>query len=264
MDIKTNLKKVLSQIDEACKKSGRDRNEIKLVAVSKFHPVEEIKEAMAAGQFLFGENRVQEAKEKFTILMSENTTTNDSPTSNDSSSSIQNPASTQNMTSHNSPAIDLHIIGSLQRNKVKDAVKIASCIESVDRIELLDEIEKQCAKINKKISILFELHTGEESKSGFESVEKVREALNLFAQIKYPHIEPKGFMTMAPFTEDKDLIRKSFVTLRECRDMMQKEFAQFDLKELSMGMSADFEIAIEEGSTMVRVGTSIFGPRNYN
>ena len=264
MDIKTNLKKVLSQIDEACKKSGRDRNEVKLVAVSKFHPVEEIKEAIAAGQFLFGENRVQEAKEKFTILMSENTTTNDRPASNDSSTSIQNPASTQNMTSHNSPAIDLHIIGSLQRNKVKDAVKIASCIESADRIELLDEIEKQCAKINKKISILFELHTGEESKSGFESAEKVREALNLFVQNKYPHIEPKGFMTMAPFTEDKDLIRKSFVTLRECRDMMQKEFTQFDLKELSMGMSADFEIAIEEGSTMVRVGTSIFGPRNYN
>lgn len=270
MDIKENLNKVLSQIDEACKKAGRDRSEVKLVAVSKFHPIEEIKEAMAAGQFLFGENRVQEAKEKFSILMSENTTTNDSPASNDSSTSIQNPASiqnlasTQNITSNNSPAIDLHIIGSLQRNKVKDAVKIASCIESVDRIELLDEIEKQCAKINKKISILFELHTGEESKSGFESVEKVREALNLFVQNKYPHIEPKGFMTMAPFTEDKDLIRKSFVTLRECRDMMQKEFTQFDLKELSMGMSADFEIAIEEGSTMVRVGTSIFGPRNYN
>lgn len=258
MDIKTNLEKVLSQIDEACKKSGRDRNEVKLVAVSKFHPVEEIKEAIAAGQFLFGENRVQEAKEKFSILMSEDSELNDS------SSSIQNSASTQNMTSHNSPAIDLHIIGSLQRNKVKDAVKIASCIESADRIELLDEIEKQCAKINKKISILFELHTGEESKSGFESAEKVREALNLFVQNKYPHIEPKGFMTMAPFTEDKDLIRKSFVTLRECRDMMQKEFTQFDLKELSMGMSADFEIAIEEGSTMVRVGTSIFGPRNYN
>lgn len=234
MNIKENLNKVLSQIDEACKNAGRDRSEVKLVAVSKFHPIEEIKEAISAGQTLFGENRVQEAKEKFSVLNAEN------------------------------PAIDLHIIGSLQRNKVKDAVKIASCIESVDRIELLDEIEKQCVKIDRKISILFELHTGEESKSGFENVEKVREALNLFAENKYPHIEPKGFMTMAPFTEDKDLIRKSFTTLRECRDNLQKEFSQYDLKELSMGMSADFEIAIEEGSTMVRVGTNIFGPRNYN
>lgn len=239
MDIKTNLEKVLLQIDDACKKANRNKNEVKLVAVSKFHPVEEITQAIEAGQFLFGENRVQEAKEKFSILFS------------------------NEHTSNQSQSLELHIIGSLQRNKVKDAVKIASCIESVDRIELLDEIEKQCSKIDKKISILFELHTGEESKSGFENIEKITEALKLFNEDKYPHIEPAGFMTMAPFTEDKDLIRKSFVTLRECRDILQKEFTKYNLKELSMGMSADFDIAIEEGSTMVRIGTSIFGPRNY-
>lgn len=241
MNIKNNLEKILSQIDDACIKSGRDRNEVKLVAVSKFHPLNEINEAINAGQFLFGENRVQEAKEKFSDLIN-----------------LQNSDCAEK-----SQNVELHIIGSLQRNKVKDAVKIASCIESADRIELLDEIEKQCAKLDKKISILFELHTGEESKSGFESPEKIKEALILFSENRYPHIIPRGFMTMAPFTEDKDLIRKSFKSLRECRDRFLKEFPQFDLSELSMGMSNDFEIAIEEGSTMVRVGTSIFGPRNY-
>ena len=160
--------------------------------------------------------------------------------------------------------ISLHQIGQLQSNKVKQIVKIADCIESVDRIELLQEIEKQCAKIEKKIQILFEIHTAEDSKSGYDSEKLLFESLKACSQNDFPHITAKGFMTMAPFTQDERLIRNSFITLRNLSEKMKKEFPNLDLSELSMGMSNDFEIAIEEGSTIVRVGTAIFGERNYS
>lgn len=233
MSVKENLNTVRNQIKEACINAGRNPEEVKLVAVSKFHPYEAVEEAIAEGHLLFGENRVQEAKEKFAII------------------------------SNKHPEAELHIIGSLQRNKVKDAVKIASCIESVDRIELLEEIEKQCAKLDKKIDVLFEVHTGEESKSGFEDFTSLYQALEMCSAGKFSHVNPKGFMTMAPFTEDKELIRKSFSTLRQYAEDLKKEFSEYELTELSMGMSGDFKIAIEEGSTMVRIGTSIFGQRQY-
>lgn len=233
MSVKENLNSVKDHLKKACLNAGRNPEEVRLVAVSKFHPYECVEEAISEGQYLFGENRVQEAKEKFTKVF------------------------------ENHAEAELHIIGSLQRNKVKDAVKIASCIESVDRIELIEEIEKQCAKIEKTIDILFELHTGEESKAGFPDFDSLHHALTLFAENKFPHINPKGFMTMAPFTEDKEVVRNSFKTLRTYADKLKLEFTQFELNELSMGMSGDFEIAIEEGSTMVRIGTSIFGQRQY-
>lgn len=229
MTIKEKLDCVRKKIREAEAKSGREEGSVKLLAVSKFHPKEAVFEAMEAGQTSFGENRVQEAVEKFEQI----------------------------------EGAELHIIGSLQRNKVKNAVKVASVIESVDRIELLEEIEKQCAKIEKTIRIFFELHTGEESKSGFESADKIREALARFANGDFVHIVPCGFMTMAPFSDDKNLVRRSFQTLREVAQALKKEYPQFPLNELSMGMSGDFEIAIEEGSTEVRIGTAIFGERHY-
>ena len=135
VDIKTNLEIIKKKINDAEIKSGRAPGSVKLMAVSKFHPAEAVIEAINTGQFLFGENRVQEAYSKFPSIIQEN------------------------------PATELHMIGQLQTNKVRHAVEIASCIESVDRIELISEIEKQCAKIDKKIKILFEYHTGEESKS---------------------------------------------------------------------------------------------------
>lgn len=233
MSVKENLSAVIKEIEKACIEAGRKPEEVKLVAVSKFHPYTAVEEAIEGGQLLFGENRVQEAKEKFGII------------------------------SEKHPEALLHIIGSLQRNKVKDAVKIAGCIQSVDRIELLDEIEKQCAKIDKNIEVLFEVHTGEESKSGFENYTALYQALEKCAGGEYPHIIPKGFMTMAPLTDDESLISKSFSTLRQYAEDLKKEFKEFDLKELSMGMSSDFKIAIREGSTMVRIGTSIFGARQY-
>lgn len=233
MSVKENLLSVKSEIEKACLACGRNPKDVKLVAVSKFHPAESVEEAILAGQILFGENRVQEAKEKFGIIRQK------------------------------FPDAELHIIGSLQRNKVKDAVKIASCIQSVDRLELLEEIEKQCGKLDIKIDVLFEVHTGEESKSGFPDFESLKFALEKCGAGDFPHVNPKGFMTMAPFTEDEKLIRNSFSTLRTYADKIKAEFPQFDLTELSMGMSGDFKIAISEGSTMVRVGTSIFGARQY-
>ena len=232
-DIKQNLEIINTKIRAAEKKSGRAEGSVKLMAVSKFHPVEAVFEAVEAGQFLFGENRVQEAYSKFPAVFEKCSQT------------------------------ELHMIGQLQTNKVKHAVEIASCIESVDRIDLLQEIEKQCAKLNKQINVLFEYHTGEESKSGFTSDDKLYEALEQCKAGAFPHIIPTGFMTMAPFTNDKSLVRKSFITLRLLAEKIKTQYPMFELNELSMGMSGDFEIAIEEGSTLVRVGTAIFGERVY-
>ncbi len=233
-DIKENLHTVLDQIKEAALEANRDPSGIRLVAVSKFHPAQAVEEAMDWGQNLFGENRIQEASKKFDKIRAEG----------------KNPC--------------LHIIGSLQRNKVKEAVRIASCIESVDRLELLEEIEKQCAKIHKSIDVLFELHTGEESKAGFADYASMEVAAEKLSQGLFPHVTVKGLMTMAPNTDDLQAIRNSFVTCRECAQKLSESFPALDFSELSMGMSADFKIAIEEGATLVRIGTAIFGERNYS
>lgn len=234
VNIAENLKVIKQKIKEAEKRAGREEGSVRLMAVSKFHPSEDVISAIGAGQFLFGENRVQEAFEKFPPIIEAH------------------------------PEVELHMIGVLQSNKVKNAVKVASCIESVDRLSLLDEIEKQCSKIDKKIKVLFEFHTGEESKSGFETEEELEQALTAITEGKYPHVIPAGFMTMAPFTDDKERVRQSFIMLRELSMRMKEKYPQFEMNELSMGMSGDFEIAIEEGSTLVRVGTAIFGERDYS
>lgn len=234
MSIKENLEIIRNKITEAEKKSGRNSGSVKLMAVSKFHPSEAVVEAFSARQLLFGENRVQEASQKFPPLIAQH------------------------------PEITIHMIGQLQSNKVKKAVEFASCIQSVDRYDLLREIEKQCAKLERTIEILFEVHTGEESKSGYTSEIDLRNSIEACVKGEFPHIVPKGFMTMAPFTDDKALVRKSFITLRELSEKMQNDYNELSLTELSMGMSGDFEIAIEEGSTLVRVGTAIFGERDYS
>lgn len=231
--IENNLKEILQKIEYAEQKYNRTKGTVKLLAVSKFHPVDAVEKAISAGHLLFGENRVQEAVAKFTDINSFN------------------------------KDVELHIIGQLQTNKVKKAVTVASCIESVDRIDLLKEIQKQCEKINKKIKILFEVNTAEDSKSGFKNYEDLYEAVKYCAEGNTPFVEPIGFMTMAPLTDDEVLIRKSFSSLRKLSEKLQTEFPMFNFSELSMGMSNDYEIAIEEGSTEVRIGTAIFGEREY-
>lgn len=233
--IAENFESVRNQIKEAEKKSGRKEGCVKLCAVSKFHPAEDVLAALKTGQTLFGENRVQESFAKFTQI---------------------------NSVSKIKP--DLHIIGILQTNKVKKAVEIASCIQSVDREELLAEIEKQCAKIEKKIEVLFEIHTGEDSKSGYKEKSVLLKSVENCANGIYPHIVPKGLMTMAPFTQDEKLIHASFSKLRNLIDELNKSFPSLEINELSMGMSGDYKIAIEEGSTLVRIGTALFGERDYS
>ena len=235
VEIKENLFRIKENISEYAKKSGRSESSVKLCAVSKFHPLESVVSAISAGQFLFGENRVQEASSKFTSLEPE----------------LRKKSL-------------LHIIGTLQTNKVKKAVQIADCIQSVDRLSLVSEIQKHCASFSKKIDVMLEIHTGEESKSGFTSLDDVYSLCEEFASGKYPLVNLNGLMTMAPFTQDEKLIHESFKKLRLLKEELKAKFPELPLAELSMGMSGDYRIAIEEGSTMVRIGTAIFGERNYN
>ena len=233
--IAENFESVRNQIKEAEKKSGRNEGCVKLCAVSKFHPAEDVLAALKTGQILFGENRVQEAFAKFTQI---------------------------NSVSKIKP--ELHIIGSLQTNKVKKAVEIASCIQSVDREEVLAKFEGKASKFEKKIEVFFEIHTGEDSKSGYKEKSVLLKSVENCANGIYPHIVPKGLMTMAPFTQDEKLIRASFSELRNLKDELNKRFPSLEINELSMGMSGDYKIAIEEGSTLVRIGTALFGERDYS
>ncbi len=207
---------------------------VTLVAVSKFNPAESVIEAIQAGQNIFGENRIQEAAPKFDFIRSQGFTP------------------------------ELHIIGSLQRNKVKEAVRISSVIQSCDREELIIEIEKQAAKIDKIIKIYLEIHTGEESKSGFTSSEEVFKVMDSFKRGLFPHVVPCGLMTMAPFTEDETAVRSSFKAVKKLQAELKEKYPDYDFSNLSMGMSGDYKIAVEEGSTMVRIGTAIFGARDYS
>ena len=229
--IAENFHRIREEIKAAELKSGRKEGSVRLCAVSKFHPVDVVKSALKANQFLFGENRVQEAYGKFNEL--------------------------------NDSRAELHIIGQLQSNKVKKAVEIASCIQSVDRESLLEEIEKQAAKLEKNICIFFEYHTAEDSKSGYGDEDSLFVSLENFSMGLYPHIMPVGLMTMAPFSQDEKLVRQSFVKLRNLKETVNQKFSNLPITELSMGMSGDFSLAIEEGSTMVRVGTALFGERDY-
>lgn len=241
MSIKENCQFILDQIHEAENRAGRPAGSVKLMAVSKFHPSDAVKEALEAGITLFGENRVQEACGKFPDIFAAH------------------------------PEAELHLIGSLQRNKVKQILPLVSCIQSVDRLELIEEIARQKDKLAEsgtpvkadKLRLLFEVHTAEDSKSGFTDVDELIRSLEYAASLNDKGIECAGFMTMAPFTDDEKAIRTSFRDLVRVADDMRSRFPELPLAELSMGMSHDYKIAVEEGSTLVRVGTAIFGERVY-
>ncbi|HHU35868.1 MAG TPA: YggS family pyridoxal phosphate-dependent enzyme [Treponema sp.] len=229
MSIHENLNRIKEEIHDVEIKTGRSPGSVSLVAVSKFHPDTAVVEALKAGQLLFGENRVQEAEEKFSRVL------------------------------QNHQNVELHMIGNLQRNKVATILPLASCIQSLDRIELLKEIEKRAKNLNKTISVLFELHTGEATKAGFASKESLFPALDLLAVC--PHVHCSGLMTMAPFTTAEQEIRASFSSLKSMQNLCEQAYPDTDFSVLSMGMSNDYRIAIEEGSTMLRIGTAIFGDR---
>ncbi|MBA4251031.1 MAG: YggS family pyridoxal phosphate-dependent enzyme [Chlorobiaceae bacterium] len=226
--IAKNIKILLDKIAEHCSKIGRDFNELTLVAVSKNQNVQEIREAYDAGLKNFGENKAQELRDKVDLLPSD---------------------------------IIWNFIGHVQTNKVKYIVPSASLIHSVDSIRLLEEIENYAKKINKRQKILLEIKTSDEATKYGLQHEKDILASSEFC-INSIHLELIGLMTMAPFVDEEKKIRDSFVQLRKLKEKLNAQ--GFSLVELSMGMSNDYLWAIEEGATILRIGTAIFGERIYN
>jgi pyridoxal phosphate enzyme (YggS family) len=158
-----------------------------------------------------------------------------------------------------SPDYEVHLIGSLQRNKAKAAARLFDCIQSVDREEIIVELAKYAGERERPLRVLLELHTGEDSKSGFPGEESLFRAAEKILSL--PGLAAEGLMTMAPFSGDEKLIRASFRALVHARGALASRFPQVPWRCLSMGMSGDFEIAVEEGSTLLRIGTAIFGER---
>lgn len=228
--LKENLQEVERRIQAACDRAGRERSEVTLIPVSKTKPVSMLREAYDLGVRVFGENKVQEIRDKYEALPKD---------------------------------IDWHMIGHLQTNKVKYIVDKVKLIHSVDSLKLVEVIEKEAEKHNRIVDILLEVNVAEEtSKFGL----KTSEVLPLTEKIeKYPHINMRGLMTIAPFVENPEKNRTIFADLHKLYvDIKSKNIDNGNVSILSMGMTNDYEVAIEEGATMVRVGTGIFGARDYS
>jgi len=226
--IAENIKRLREDIQNVCTASGRNASDIKLVAVSKYFGIKAITEASDNGITDFGENKAQELRDKYRIL---------------------------------GDKVTWHFIGTLQKNKAKYVVKAAELIHSVDSIQLADETNKQAAKLSKVQDILLEVKTSsEETKSGISGEEEIYKLAEHCSTLD--NVNLIGLMTMAPFTENEAVIRKSFKELCILKDELNKQ--GYKLTELSMGMTSDYKIAIEEGSTIIRIGTAIFGPRDYS
>lgn len=227
--IEENLKRVEENISLAAQKSGRSRKDITLIAVTKTHPVSMIREAAALGVTDAGENKVQELRDKFAQV----------------------------------PGVDWHMIGHLQSNKVKYIIDKVKLIHSVDSISLMDEIERQASKHQKEIEVLIQVNvSGEQTKFGIHpnEISRYLEHVGALSRVKIA-----GLMTIAPKTDHPDENRLHFDNIyARYLDIKTKTYDNVSMKYLSMGMSGDYTIAIESGSNMVRVGSAIFGARNYN
>ncbi len=223
--IKNNLEIIKEKIEKAALMANRNPEEIKLVAVTKTATIEQIEEAINAGVKIIGENKIQEAKEKYKILSAD---------------------------------IEWHLVGHLQTNKVKYAIEIFDCIHSVDSIKLAEEIDKRSLQFGKITNVLIEVNvSGEETKYGIrpEEVKPFLKETSGFSRIRV-----RGLMTIAPIAEDKEEVRPYFRKLRELsEEINSKNLKNVKIDYLSMGMTEDFEVAIEEGANMVRIGRGIFG-----
>ena len=225
MSIAENYNQLQARITAACERAGRDPASVLLLPVSKGHSAEAVEEAAALGLRVFGENKVQEAKVKIPMCSSR---------------------------------LQWHMIGHLQSNKARDAVQLFTMIQSIDSLALAEEVNKWADKLSKRVPILLEVNTAAEaSKFGFSPDNLPVEAIN-----DLPRLELQGLMTVAPYTPTPERVRPYFRTLRELRDECSQKLGA-PLPHLSMGMSGDFEIAIEEGATIVRIGTALFGARSY-
>ena len=227
--IAENLAEVRKNIEEACRTAGRDSSEVTLVAVSKTKPPADLMEAYEAGVRDFGENFVQEIVDKYDRLPKD---------------------------------IKWHMIGHLQRNKVKYIIDKVSMIHSVDSLRLAETIEQEAAKKNLVMPVLLEVNVAEEdTKFGL----KVEEVLPLVREISaFPHVKVEGLMTIAPFVDDPEQNRDIFRKLRKLSvDISRENINNITMNVLSMGMTGDYQVAVQEGASMVRVGTGIFGERKY-
>jgi hypothetical protein len=225
ISIADNLERVRKQIADAAAKSGRSADDVELVAITKTHPAEKVREAIEAGQTLFGESRVQEARAKIPEMAS---------------------------------AIRWHFVGHLQKNKIRHALPLFEMFHSIDSLALAQDMNRIAEEEGMHPRVLLEVNVaGEGSKFGF-APDKLREQMEELLVL--PRLSILGLMTIPPLAEEADASRKHFVALRELRDRLQTEF-RVDLAQLSIGMTNDFPIAVEEGATLVRVGTAIFGNR---
>lgn len=227
--IKENLSEVQSRIEAACRRSGRDPASVKLITVTKTIDVDRINQAVAAGAVILGENRVQEVLHKYQDV---------------------------------SPGVSWHLIGHLQTNKVRQIIDKVDMIHSLESIHLANELQKRASQRQKPVQVLIEVNVGqEESKFGLP-VEKVHGFLRSLEEMDFIHI--RGLMTVAPFIENPEHVRMVFRSLKTLfEDLKNIDIPNVRMDHLSMGMTHDFEVAVEEGATMVRVGTGIFGARNY-
>jgi pyridoxal phosphate enzyme (YggS family) len=221
------------KIEAACKRAGRSRRDVRLMAVSKIHPTAAIVEAVQAGVTLFGENRVQEFERKSAELAAE---------------SIRS-------------GIEVHLIGHLQSNKAAKAAQIFSAIDSVDSLRLAERLNDAAAQRGSRLPVLLEIKLStEETKTGLDrDGAELRDLLERASD--FASLQVCGLMTVPPFDNNPDTARACFRQLRELRHRLSQAYPKLDLSELSMGMSGDFEIGIEEGSTLVRIGTALFGAR---
>lgn len=225
-----NLRDVEKRIEEACKRSNRDPKEVTLIAVSKTKPVEMLQEVYDAGARNFGENKVQEIMDKYDHLPQD---------------------------------IHWHMIGHLQRNKVKYIVDKVQMIHSVDSLRLAETIDKEAKKKNVTVPILIEVNVAEEESKFGLSLEEVTALAEEISKLS--NVRVCGLMTVAPFVEDPEENREVFRSLKKLSvDIAAKNINNVTMSVLSMGMTNDFEVAVEEGATMVRVGTAIFGARDYS
>ncbi len=226
--ISENIHIVREKIARAAEKAGRNPEEITLVAVSKTEPISAIEEALNAGVKDFGENKAQEFRDKYEIL---------------------------------GDKVAWHFIGHLQTNKVKYVVGKAKLVHSVDSVKLAAAINERAAKLGVKQAVLLEVNvSGEETKYGIRDENDLLEIAEFCVGAE--NLDLRGIMTMAPFTEDETVIRKTFSVARAMKETLENK--GFRLPHLSMGMTNDYEIAIEEGATIVRIGTAIFGERDYS
>ncbi|MEJ5347589.1 MAG: YggS family pyridoxal phosphate-dependent enzyme [Desulfosoma sp.] len=226
--LKANLAQIHRSLEEACRRSGRDVHSIRLIAVTKQVPVEKIREAAAVGLRLFGENYVQEGSRKIEAL--------------------------------NDLSLEWHFIGHLQTNKVKAALQKFDWIQTVDRLSLARELDKRGGALGKRVPVLLQVHLGDEETKGGVAPDDLE---SLFKSVQIMEwLDVRGLMAVPPYFEDPEAVRPFFRSLRQWLERLRQQALHPErLTELSMGMSHDFHVAVEEGATLIRVGTALFGPR---